>query len=371
MSDINFEQIRAENDEKLLADLPAIRSGERFDALISFAKAYLGLFAIIDDCHDACLRVHMLANDDLADAALEGIVAALGANFPPPGEIGESIVREDHLPSGYIALAGVDQLAHRDKQAVTSLPDNLLKSALCFHYANQTALEPVWIDMLMEERIELVAEALLEMWQGMIRLGTDYLPAYNQLYTEKKYRRLVTLTVLRLLESWQDCRDKNTRELLQLALRYADHDQLLSLAEKRLQDEEHMSVNRRVYWRATAFLLSPAGHANALMDYVDRSKERALRLLDFVYSIMQEGDGQNIGLSAMTKAQLIRMIAPKFTPRVDAYGTLNEIERKVVWLFRSLEEHQDDAKREAIHWLQSVRVMRGTLRYFDALPGEL
>jgi hypothetical protein len=368
MSEPDFEKIRTENDTKLLAELPAIRSGERLDALISFAKAYLGMFAITDDCDDPTSRVHMLANDELARAVLEGMVAALQEDYPSPAQIGESIIKEQPYASGYVVLAGLEQLATRDPRAFTDIPDRLLKAGLCFHYANPCAQPPRWLNHLLAERIDLVGEALLEMWQGMIQLGTDYLPGYNQLYVEKAYRPLVAVTVLPLLQAWQGCRDKTMRELLQLALRFADRQQLLVLTEQQLQAEEVMSVNRRVYWRATAFMLANERHAHLLSDYVGRSKERALRLLDFVYSAMQPGEGAHVELEPMALARVIRMVAPKFTPRQDAHGTLDEIERKVVWLFNTFEKQQGSATEDAMHWLQGVRVMRGTLRYFNALP---
>jgi hypothetical protein len=371
MSEPDFEKIRTENDTKMLADLPAIRRGERLDALISFAKAYLGMFAITDDCHDPASRVHMLANDELARAVLEGIAAALHADYPSPEQIGESIMKEQPYASGYVVLAGLEQLVKRDPQAFTDIPDRLLKAGLCFHYANPCAQPPRWLNQLLDERIDLVSEALLEMWLGMINLGTDYLPGYNQLYVDKAYRPLVAVTVLPLLQAWQDCRDKTMRELLHLALRFADRRQLLDLAEQQLQAEESMSVKRRVYWRATAFMLANDRHAQELSDYVGRSKERALRLLDFVYAAMQPGEGAQVELEPMALARLIRMIAPKFTPRQDAHGTLDEIERKVVWLFNTFEKQQGRATQDAMHWLQGVRVMRGTLRYFNALPAGM
>ena len=153
MAEPNFESIRAENDEKLLADIAAIRNAERMDALISFAKAYLGMFAIIDDCDDAQLRVHMLANDELAHAILDGMQAALQSDYPTPTVIGESIVTEEHIPSGYVLLAGLDLLARRDMQALLKLPEPVLKSGLCFHFANPCSHTPDWPGELFGKRL--------------------------------------------------------------------------------------------------------------------------------------------------------------------------------------------------------------------------
>lgn len=368
MPEPDFDKIRAENDARLLGDVSAIRNAARQDALISFAKAYLGMFSIIDDCDDAQLRVHILANDELAHAILDGMLAALHSDYPSPTVIGASIAREEHIPAGYVLLAGMDLLARRDMQALLDLPEPVLKSGLCFHYANPCSHTPGWPAELFRQRLPLVAATLLEMWRSMIRHGTDFLPGYNCLYVEPEYRELVRVTVLGLLETWQACRDKTTRELLQLAMRFADREQLLALAERQLQHGQDMSVNRQVYWRATAFILADDAHATQLAGYVERSKERALRLLDFVYATMQPGEGAAVQLRPMAMARLIRMIAPKFTPREDAHGTLDEIERKVVWLFDQFERGSGDDFTEALRWLQGVRVMRGTLRYFDALP---
>jgi len=243
-----------------------------------------------------------------------------------------------------------------------------LHAAIAFQYANPCAYEHNWSEELYLHQPTTSAHALREFWLGVIEHGTDYLPGYNQVYGRKDMREIVRETVLPLLANWQNCRDRSLRELLQMALRFADREALRKLAHEKLQAEAGMGVNRRVYWRSTAFMLEPDRHDSALLDYVDRSKERALRLLDFTFNAMQEGEGCAVSLSPMAQAKLLRMIAPKFTPREDAHGTLDEIERKVVWMFRKLEKNSSAGAGEALHWLQGVRVMRGTLRYFNALP---
>lgn len=369
MSDQSFEEIRVENDQLLLNDLKAIASGERLDALISFSKAYLGMFARIEDCDDPELRVHMLANDVLARAILDGMTAALTKNdLPSVQQIGKRVFDEEPYSIGYVVLAGMDRLSRITPNKIPELPDVCIHAAIAFQYANPCSHEHKWSEALYLQQEAMAATALKGFWLGVIEHGTDYLPGYNQVYSHKGMRAIVTNTVLSLLQHWHNCRDRSLRELLQMALRFADKDALRILAEEKLQDEANMSVNRRVYWRSTAFMLEPEKHSTALSEYVERSKERALRLLDFTFNAMQEGEGAVIELTPMAHAQLLRMIAPKFTPREDAHGTLDEIERKVVWMYRQLETDDRPGCVEAKAWLQGVRVMRGTLRYFDALP---
>lgn len=369
MSEQSFENIRKDNDTLLYADRGAIARGERLDALISFSKAYLGLFARIEDCDDPVLRVHMLANDELARSILEGMVRALPTlDIPSVHDIGKRVFEEEPYVIGYVVLAGVDRLSRVDPLQLFELPENVLQAAIAFQYANPCEHAHTWSENLYLQQPALSSQALKEFWLGVIEHGTDYLPGFNQVYGREDMRDIVKGTVLHLLEHWHNCRDRSLRELLQLALRFADRQDLCRLANDKLQQEDEMGVNRRVYWRSTAFMLEPDRHDLALQDYVDRSKERALRLLDFTFNVMQEGEGQAVSLSPMAQAKLLRVIAPKFTPREDAYGTLDEIERKVVWLFRNFEHSEGTDTDEAMQWLQAVRVMRGTLRYFNALP---
>ena len=45
---MDFELTRAENDEKLLSQIDSIKTAENIQVLIPFAKAYLGMFYVID-----------------------------------------------------------------------------------------------------------------------------------------------------------------------------------------------------------------------------------------------------------------------------------------------------------------------------------
>jgi hypothetical protein len=311
----------------------------------------------------------MLANEKLAHALLDGMTAVLEKpDLPTARQIGKRINAEEHYVVGYVVLAGMDRLARIAPHKIPGLPEDSRQAAIAFQYAIPCEHEHLWSEPLCLQQPQMAASALNNFWIGVAENGTDYMPGYNQVYSHKGMRPVVSHTVLSLLQHWDNCRDRSLRELLQMALRFADRGQLLELAEEKLQGEAYMGVNKRVYWRSTALMLDPERHRAELAEYVERSKERALRLLDFTFNAMQPGEGNDVELSPMAHAQLIRMIAPKFTPREDDHGTLDEIERKVVWMFGKLHDKDCSDCAEAISWLQGVRVMRGTLRYFDALP---
>ena len=92
---LDFELTRRENDEQLLPQLESIRSGENFHALIPFAKAYLGLFYVIDSELAAVEKIQLLANKELAEAVLDGFKASvLRDDIPTVEQIGEAMAKQ-------------------------------------------------------------------------------------------------------------------------------------------------------------------------------------------------------------------------------------------------------------------------------------
>ena len=74
---MDFELTRSENDETLLSQIDSIKTAENIQVLIPFAKAYLGMFYVIDKELPEKEKVKLLANDELAEAIFCGFISSL------------------------------------------------------------------------------------------------------------------------------------------------------------------------------------------------------------------------------------------------------------------------------------------------------
>ncbi|MBI1423670.1 MAG: hypothetical protein GC149_09425 [Gammaproteobacteria bacterium] len=351
------EVTRIDNDRNLLPKLDAIRAGEDIESLERFAKAYLGMYLDIDNNIPPQERIVILANPALAGAIQTGFAAVLTqARFPDEIQIADAMMNEQPLAVGYILLAALDLFAEDPEYAVTTLPANTVRSAICFHYAAKTEIQDKWFTQILEQRQDDVAQALTAFWHQLILRDCDHLPGLYRIISDPHYDDISRRVVLPVLASLQQCRKGVLRDLLHAALRICDHDELLRISEAALEQWNRADPSRYILWLATAFLLQPQHYAMHLADYCGHSKEKLLPLLDFSVLALQGDRQDRLALTAQTCAQLLRVIAVKFAPQLDRYGNLSDITQKVMYLFYRLAIATDaDA---AVHGLAQVRVMK-------------
>lgn len=359
---MDFETTRKENDLKLSNQLAEIRSAEACDVLVPFAKAYLGMFYVIDSELSPEQKIRLLANDKLRDAILEGFKASLThGDFPDARQIGEKMAVQQDFAIGYPVLAGMDLLASESMQQILNLSDEILAAAVCFHYANKTCHQDIWLDEVLSSEKERIARALTEFWVGLVNSGARYLPGGALILDQQKNISLVKASILPLLENWTSCRPQVLREMLFSAYRYADHDALLALAKNKLAEDQFSSEIQRVYWHATAFLLAPELMFNQLSNYIGRVKQKVLPLLDFCIEVLAKRSELNLEINAMMLAQLLRVIAPIFPPQQHSYGEFGQIDvnsRNVMKLFYALACFETSDVQTALRWLRKARVMK-------------
>jgi hypothetical protein len=362
---LDLEQTRIENDRRLAGQLPEIRSGRASETLAAFAKAYLGLYLDIDNGLDPEDRVGLVASERLTEAVLEGFEASLArSDLPRPSEIAEGMSHSDPFPVGYSVLAGLDRLYRRSPGGVMALPDTTLGAGLCFHYANKTRHRDKWVEALLSERPQLAIKTLGELWSTLIVRRVDYLPAFQQVLGGEDRAAIAGQLVLPVLRQWAVCKARVLKVLLHSALRHADHAQLMTLVEARLEEGASHDVRPRVYWLATAFLLAPERYGQVLADYCSRSREKALPLLDFAVAALSPDKGQQLKLPPAALGQLLRILAPAFPRNEHMRGALDENSQKVLWLFDQLGEDTSVEAIGALNRLRRVRVMR---TYADVL----
>jgi hypothetical protein len=358
----SLETTRAENNARWSGQLEPIRSGELLAALDPFAKAYLGLFLAIDSTLSPERRVGEIAGPELAQAALEGMVAALhSSGLPSPAAIGAARAQRRDLPETYVVLAGADMVAQSSLNALLQLPAENLASILCLHYANASEHAAPWVSEIVHRRQEVSAPALRDFWLELVRADQDFLPGFEQVLKESDLNRVLAETVVPLLREWTRCTDAVLKDLLHAAMCCADHYELLAAVEEHLRSEPVTKVRRRVYWLAAAFLMEPQQYGEDLLDIIGRTREKVMRLLDFVYPMLAN---EFVRLPPMELAHLIRIIAPIIRPHHDSRDRDDDNMPKVLWLIDALGRDRNPEAEQAIQWLQEVRVMRV---YHDAL----
>ncbi|MDR9436206.1 MAG: hypothetical protein RI563_04975 [Thiohalophilus sp.] len=361
-SDYTFEQARKENDERLLGQLDTLRNGADMQVLEPFARAYLGMFYEIEDAIAPADKVAMLANQEVSEAVLSGFVAVLERDdIPTPYEIGDQLSKQESSPAGYVVLAGLDMLVQTEPEKVEQLPQSVLQSAICFHFANQTDHQDEWFDSLLTDT-SISAPALNGFWQGLINNDAQMLPGLRVIIADEKYADLNREVLLPVLIHWKNCKLKTFKELVFAALRYVDHDELLLASRDLLNDENGLKdETRRLYWLAIAFLLSPEEFAQHMANFIGREKQKVLPLLDFMMQVGATDANTGIEFTPMMDAQLLRIIAPIFPPQEHSYGHLGGIDvnsRNVMQLFHKLATTQHPEALEALKWLSNVRVMK-------------
>ncbi len=365
---------RLENDRRLLPIAEEIKSGKNVENLERFAKAYLGMYLDMDNSIPPLDRIHILANPKLADFVYSGFSAVLhDRTFANPEQIANSIYA-DHLPEGYILLAALNIFGQQKQNDINHLPANTLIAAICFSYAYKNNIPAQWLRAVFLLRPQDVIRALTGFWQQLIIHNTDHLPGIYFIIRNPDYDEISAAVLIPILRDWLTVRKKLLRDLLRCALRTVDADDLYKLSESAINKWNSADPGRYILWLAVAFLLQPAQYHSILTNYVARSKEKLIPLLDFCYWVLHTDQLKLSNIDADAYATLIRMIAARITPQKDRYGELCDNTRKVMFLFYGLAGSAN--KHAAIEQLLEVRVMKlykPILQFIDniTLPAQL
>lgn len=359
---MDFELTRCENDERLLPQIKSIKSAENIQVLIPFAKAYLGMFYVIDNELEAQEKVKLLAHDELATSIFEGFISSLSRNDLPSIEmIGHAMAEKREFAEGYVILAGLDLIAKNSLADINEIDSELIEKAVGFHFSNKSGYQNIWFDYLINQHKNKIIPAISRYWVAMLKNRATFLPGRNYVLGGQPDNEIVQYCILPLLENWSQCKAKTLFQLLQLAFKYSDKNNFLAVCEKVLSNDEKLNEKTRLYWIATAYLISPDKYFARLSDYVGRVKLKIMPLLDFVVLIMNEHDEINIEFNDKIVTQLLRMIAPIFPPQHHVYGALGALDinsKNVMLMFYFLACSKNKNVTNEIKMLRKARVMK-------------
>jgi len=348
---------RAENDKRLVEQHEDIKSAIALEPLEPFAKAYLGLFLEIDSTFEPIQRIYFIASKPLADAVVQGLSVVLNnlKDLPTPTDIGKKMADDERIELGYVVLVAMDLLTKQYKnksEAFKCVPDDILSSALCFHYANSCEFRNIWVNDLIAYNRELVTSTLQQFWLAQMDKGVRYLPGLGEQLKTQQGQQLVGDIILPVLSGWSGYKKRTLNVLLAIALRYSDANKLLPIIENILETEKTLNPRMRMVWLTSAFILKPDEYWQYMVDYTYRSKEKLLPLLDYSVALLDE-----ITLEVDVLTKIIRLIAPKFPPHIDDFGQLAANPQKTLRLFYEL-ANRDELIGEQVSWLRTARVMK-------------
>jgi len=368
----DFKQARFSTHEKLAGKLDELARGQDIKSLESFAKAYLGMYLDIDSELLPAERVSLLADDDILDSIWSGFHHVLYHQaLLSPEDIGCLYAEDERMAQGYIALAAIDrEIESSHGKWAELLPDDLLESLICFHYVDKNELKNQWMDYAVQQRPQVFSMALLRFWQSIQNCGVERYPGFREIIQKQELQPVLKNLVLPVLQNVRHINKKLLPALLLSAFEYVPHADLLRTCQRRLEGEAYMSVKHHVYWLSSAFLLEPDQYRDTLFEYVGRTREKALPMLNFLESVIKKGQASQVAISASMLADLLYMIAPKFRPGRDQFGRMDDNVQKIIWLFDLLGQDSSTEGRQAIRRLRQIRVMRRYSHYLDRAEQE-
>ena len=232
---MDFELIRKENDELLLSQIESIKTGENIQALIPFAKAYLGMFYVIDSELEAKEKVKLLANSELAESIFSGFLVCLEqSDLPSVTEIGHAAASKKEFAEGYVILAGLDLVAKKSLGNVNDLDAGVIEKAIAFHFSNKSGYSDIWFEYLFSEHKEKVLPAISQYWVAMLKNKTTYLPGKNLVLGDHPDIEVIQYCILSLLDNWTQCKAKTLSQLLYLAFKHSEVNNFLIVCEHAL-----------------------------------------------------------------------------------------------------------------------------------------
>ncbi|MDH5182416.1 MAG: hypothetical protein OEX12_00880, partial [Gammaproteobacteria bacterium] len=336
---MDLQQTRVENNQRLTPHLKDIAQGQMIDALEPFAKAYLGLYYQLDNSVAPRQRVAALANDDVVGAIMQGMQTRLQEGDAPSAvQIGEDYLDGEGIGYGYVLLAAVEEHCGEDSRRVLLLNETTQAALLCYPFLHANYQTLAWHEHILQQRPQWVIEVLQQFWSPWLQQEKEFLPGLQSLIRGTRYAHITTPLALQLLALWPQCDVATMRRLMQWALHSEDRERLLQIADERIEALSVADIRRKVYWLTTAFIISPQNYVRALSQYIGRTKEKVLPLLDYVVALLKDPAVEQ-HLSAMDLAHLLRIIAPIFARNKGRGGLLDDNSTRVLWLFEQLGDY--------------------------------
>ncbi len=212
--------------------------------------------------------------------------------------------------------AGLDALYQDNRKKILGLRDDQLKKGVAFHLVDGLGDDNEWYTEIALSRSYIVAEVLIEYGAAALRSGKQHINGIYALAFDENFLDVASHAAIPILKSFPPrCASRQLEYLdylLKAALRYADHQQLKKLINKKSKLQS-MSVSQRVHWLGAGFIISPSDYQDEIIKYISGKEQRIQSLAGFLsYRSDQWSPGNNLPEWAI--ALLIRVLAINHPP---------------------------------------------------------
>lgn len=366
------EATQQQNINYVLEHKELVRAGRHAGALTFLAQIYFGMFSDVDRNIDPYARIESIANAECAEAAVEGFVAALQlqADKPTVEMICDAHSRERQYHYGFVVLAGLELLFSRSPEELNALSDDVLGSAIAYHYSFRSGEERDCINHLLVERPDLSADVLECFWKAALTKKRDHISGLYSLAKHMKFSKVAEKVAIRLLKAFPSCKNHDLENLLYAAISHSKHDELLDVAVDILSRPNFVKGDQRLLWLATAYLLSPVEYDQRIKDYCSGNQERTARLFSFVFPTpSDEGLPQLPSINISIYATLIELGGKVFDPdRFFDTGDYNTHSQSVRGIIDRLGAKESSDATVALRHLMTLRSLE---KWREALANAL
>lgn len=353
------EATQQQNINYVLENKELVRAGRHAGALTFLAQIYFGMFSDVDRKLDPFARIESITNAECAEAAIEGFVEALQFQEEKPTVemICDAHSRQRQYNYGFVVLAGLELLFSRSPEKMNALPDNVLGSAIAYHYAFRTGESRDCIDYLLNELPALSSSVMGYFWTSAFSKKIDHISGLYSLAKDKKLGKVAKNVAIGLLRAFPSCKKHDLENLLYAAISNSSHEELLSTAVDTLNRPNYVKGDQRVLWLATAYLLNPIGYVQKIKDYCYGDPERTALVYAFVFpSQSDDGLPQLPEKTISMYVTLIELGGKVFAPDrffdSDSYNTHSQSVRGLIDRISSIDSSEATV---ALRHLMSIR----------------
>ena len=217
-----------------------------------------------------------------------------------------------------------------DPLAASHWPDALASRLLAFHLTGASQDDPPWIETLLDDQPDLVADVYLRYITGRLRAGHSCLKGWHRLGQDAAFAPITARIMLPLLQAWPT---RNTAEQAQVrrqvhdtAWAYLfDEDQRL-LAARKLASRS-LAAAQRVHWLAVQTVLRVPKALQGLLAELDRSDAACDELLAqaSLPGLSHQLEQLPLPTQSMLWQRLARRVQPADSPRDAVTGWLNRL----------------------------------------------
>ncbi|SEJ62093.1 hypothetical protein SAMN04244572_04680 [Azotobacter beijerinckii] len=305
---------RRQRTTDFIPHLEAISSGTARPGILDhLANVWQGRFS---DIPGETLAERFASHSDLGNelilAAESGFKQCpLRADLPSVDEIVALSLEKKRSYFCQPCLLGMELHWRQDPAEVRTLPEDVLRRMLAFHFTYPTNETPEWFVWLVRERPALTAEVLATYASATLKAGQSSVSSLYQLEHDKHYGAVAEIAVPQLLKAFPLRAKKEQLNTLKYLLKAALHrapQALPELIDNKLALKSLDSA-QRVYWHATALLLDSQCREAAVWDHIGKSAARANLLADFLGEDFG-GQPRDGSLPPKTLGKLIELIVP-------------------------------------------------------------